>query len=123
MQADPEKRLFRKKPKRNKSGQLRNEQQGYHPMDLAITKIYLHCIEAGLITPQVAKFGSREPRGNDKRRLNSDLRAAGVLLFDEEQAPWWKPPPKIIQLKKSAAPGLSKANRRVLQRWRKERKG
>ena len=36
-----------------------------------------------------------------------------------------KPPPKVLQQKKKegVAAGLSKANRRVLQRWRKERRG
>ena len=125
MQADPDERLFHKKAMKNKSGQLRNEQQGYHPKDLTITKIYLHCIEAGNTSPQQAKFGDKEPRSSDKRRLNADLRAAAALLFDEQQAPWWKPPPKVIQQKKKegVAAGLSKANRRVLQRWRKERRG
>ena len=63
MQADPDKRLFYKKAAKNKSGQLRNEQQGYHPKDLKITKIYLHCIEAGNTNPQQAKFGDKEPNG------------------------------------------------------------
>ena len=125
MQADPEERLFHKKAVKNKSGQLRNEQQGYHPKDLAITKIYLHCIEAGNTSPQKAKYGDGEPNGWQRRRLNADLRKAAALLFDEQQAPWWKPPPKVIQQKKKegVAAGLSKANRRVLQRWRKERRG
>ena len=125
MQADPEERLFFKKASKNKSGQLRNEQQGYHPKDLRITKIYLHCIEAGNTSPQKAKYGDGEPNGWQRRRLNADLRAAAALLFDEQQAPWWKPPPKVIQQKKKegVAAGLSKANRRVLQRWRKERRG
>ena len=124
MKADPEGRLFRKRPVRNKSGQLRNEQQGFHPKDLTVTRIYLHCIEAGFISPQKAKYGDTEPSGKDLRRLNADLRAAAALLFDEEQAPWWKPPPKVIQKKKECVTaGLSKANRRVLQRWRKQRRG
>ena len=127
MKADPEGRLFRKKPVRNKSGQLRNEQQGFHPKDLTVTRIYLHCIEAGFISPQKAKFGDNEPSGKDKRRLNADLRAAAALLFDEQQAPWWKPPPKVIQQKKKedVAAGLSKGRRRrrVSLRWRKERRG
>ena len=125
MQADPEKRLFHKKATKNKSGQLRNEQQGYHPKDLRITKIYLHCIEAGNTSPQKAKYGDGKPNGKQRRRLNADLRKAAALLFDEQQAPWWKPPPKVIQQKKKegVAAGLSKANRRVLQRWRKERRG
>ena len=124
MKADPEGRLFRKKPVKNKSGQLRNEQQGYHPKDLTVTRIYLHCLEAGLISPQKAKYGDNEPSRKDRVRLNADLRAAAALLFDEEQAPWWKPPPKVIQQKKEGGTaGLSKANRRVLQRWRKQRRG
>ena len=124
MKADPEKRLFRKKPVRNKSGQLRNEQQGYHPKDLTITRIYLHCVEAGFITPERAKYGNAEPSGKDLRRLNADLRAAAALLFDEDQAPWWKAPPKLVQKKKEGiTAGLSKGNRKVLQRWRKERRG
>ena len=124
MKADKEGRLFHKKPRKNKSGQKVNEQQGYHPKDLMITRIYLHCIEAGFISPQKAKYGDTEPSGKDLRRLNADLRAAAALLFDEEQAPWWKPPPKVIQKKKECVTaGLSKANRRVLQRWRKQRRG
>ena len=100
MQADPEQRLFHKKALKNKSGQLRNEQQGYHPKDLTITKIYLHCIEAGNTSPQKAKYGDGELKCRQRRRLNADLRAAAALLFDEQQAPWWKPPPKVIQQKK-----------------------
>ena len=125
MQADPEQRLFHKKALKNKSGQLRNEQQGYHPKDLTITKIYLHCIEAGNTSPQKAKYGDGEIKCRQRGRLNADLRAAAALLFDEQQAPWWKPPPKVIQQKKKqgVAAGLSRGNRRVLQRWRKERMG
>ena len=125
MKADPDGRLFKKRGRRNSRGELRNEQQGYHPKDLVVTRIYLHCVEAGLISPQKAKFGDNEPSGKDKRRLNADLRAAAALLFDEQQAPWWKPPPKVIQQKKKegVAAGFSKTNRRVLQRWRKERRG
>ena len=100
MQADPDKRLFHKKARKNKSGQLRNEQQGYHPDDLRITKIYLHCIKAGNTSPQKAKYGDGELNGEQRRRLNGDLRAAAELLFNEDQAPWWTPPPKVIQQKK-----------------------
>ena len=32
----------RKKPVKNKSGQHRNEQQGYHPQDLVVSQIFLH---------------------------------------------------------------------------------
>ena len=125
MQADPDKRLFHKKAVKNKSGQLRNEQQGYHPKDLRITKIYLHCIEAGNTSPQKAKYGDGKLNGEQRRRLNADLRAAAALLFAEHQAPWWEPPPKMIQQKKKegVAAGCSKTNRRVLRRWRKERRG
>ena len=122
MQADPEERLFHKKAKRNKSGELRNEQQGYHPKDLTITKIYLHCIEAGNTSPQKAKYGDGELNGQQRRRLNADLRAAAALLFTEDQAPWWRPPSIIVQTKKEKAAGsVSKANRRVLKRWKRER--
>ena len=125
MKADPDGRLFKKRATRNSRGELRNEQQGYHPKDLTITKIYLHCIEAGNTSPQKAKYGDGEPNGWQRRRLNADLRKAAALLFDEQQAPWWKPPPKVIQQKKKEGvpAGLSKANEGVLQRWRKERKG
>ena len=99
MQADPDKRLFHKKAAKNKSGQLRNEQQGYHPKDLTITKIYLHCIEAGNISPEQAKYGDGEPNGRQMRHLNADLRAAAKLLFTEDQAPWWRPPSIIVQTK------------------------
>ena len=108
MQADPDKRLFHKKAMKNKSGQLRNEQQGYHPKDLTITKIYLHCIEAGNTSPQKAKYGDGEPNGNQRRRLNADLRAAAALLFTEEQAPWWRPPSIIVQTKKEKAVGSAR---------------
>ena len=122
MQADPKQRLFYKKASKNKSGQLRNEQQGYHPKDLRITKIYLHCIEAGNTSPQKAKYGDGEPNGEQRRRLNADLRAAAALLFTEDQAPWWRPPSIIVQTKKEKAAGsVSKANRRVLKRWKRER--
>ena len=80
MQADPDKRLFYKKATKNKSGQLRNEQQGYHPKDLRITKIYLHCIEAGNTSPQKAKYGDGEPNGKQRRRLNADLHARPPIL-------------------------------------------
>jgi len=100
MQADPEQRLFYKKALKNKSGKLRNEQQGYHPKDLRITKIYLHCIEAGNTSPEKAKYGDGELKGWQRRRLNADLRAAAELLFTEDQAPWWRPPSIIVQTKK-----------------------
>ena len=121
LKANPDKRLFRKKPVRNKSGQLRNEQQGYHPKDLTISLIFLHCVEAGMITPQQAKFGDVQPDGKALRRLNADLRAAAALLFDVEQAPWWKAPAKKVQARSKSRAQLSKRNRRVLQRWRKQR--
>ena len=105
MQADPEERLFHKKATKNKNGQLRNEQQGYHPKDLEITKIYLHCIEAGNTSPQEAWYGDKELNGEQKRRLRHDLRAAAALLFTEEQAPWWSPPSIIVQTKKEKAAG------------------
>ena len=80
MQADPDKRLFHKKAVKNKRGQPRNEQQGYHPKDLRITKIYLHCIEAGNTSPQKAKYGDGKPNGKQKRRLNADLCGRGTTV-------------------------------------------
>ena len=124
MRADPEGRLFRKKAVKNGSGQPRNEQQGYHPKDLVITKIYLHCVEASSVTPQKAKYGYREPKGKALRRLHADLRAAAKLLFDEEQAPWWRPPLGVIRERKNGiAVRLDKARRRALQRRQKRRRG
>ena len=70
MQADPDKRLFHKKATKNKSGQRRNEQQGYHPDDLRITKIYLHCIKAGNTSPQKAKYGDRKLLHDWRRSWN-----------------------------------------------------
>ena len=117
MKADPDGRLFKRRATRNSRGQLRNEQQGYHPKDLVVTRIYLHCVEAGLISPRQAKYGDKEPSSKELRRLNEDLRAAAELLFDEDQAPWWNAPPRVIQNKKEAVLRRpSKANRRVLQR-------
>ena len=118
MQADPDERLFHKKAKKNKNGQLRNEQQGYDPKDLRITKIYLHCIEAGNTSPQEAKYGDDEPNGWQRRRLNADLRKAAALLFDEQQAPWWKPPPKVIQQKKKEGVAMERDERVRLETQR-----
>ena len=61
-------RLYRKAPTKNKSGQLRNEQQGYHPQDLVVSKIYLHCVASGTVTPAQARFGDAEPSGKELRR-------------------------------------------------------
>ena len=56
------------------------------------------------------------------RHLNADLRAAAKLLFAEDQAPWWRPPSIKVQMKKEKAAGsVSKATRRVLKRWKRER--
>ena len=113
----------RKKPVKNKSGQHRNEQQGYHPQDLVVSQIFLHCVETGTVTPQQARFGDALPDRKALRRMSADLRAAAAMLFDAEQAPWWSAPMAKVQLKKKGSIALLRnRTRRVLKRWRKKRR-
>ena len=65
----------------------------------------MHCIEAGNTSPQEAWYGDKELKGEQKRQLRHDLRAAAKLLFTEEQAPWWTAPSIIVQTKKEQAAG------------------
>ena len=74
LKADPAKRLYRKAPTRNKSGQLRNEQQGYHPQDLVVSEIFLHCVASGTVTPEQARFGNAPPDGEARRRNHPPLK-------------------------------------------------
>ena len=123
LKADPQMRLYRKKPVKNKSGQHRNEQQGYHPQDLVVSQIFLHCVETGTVTPHQARFGLEKPDGKALRRMSADLRAAAAMLFDAEQAPWWSAPMAKVQLKKKGSIALLRnRTRRVLKRWRKKRR-
>ena len=68
LKADPKMRLWRKRAVKNKSGQPNNEQQGYHPQDLVVSEIILHCIALGTVTPEQARFRNGEPNGAKKRR-------------------------------------------------------
>ena len=74
LKADPAMRLYRKAPTRNKSGQLRNEQQGYHPQDLVVSEIFLHCVASGTVSPEKAKFGNTLPDGQARRRNHPPLK-------------------------------------------------
>ena len=85
LKADTRMRLYHKKPVKNKSGQLRNEQQGYHPQDLVISQIFLHCVATGTVTPEQARFGDAQPNGKEHRRMCEDLRAAAEMLCDAQQ--------------------------------------
>ena len=74
LKADPDMRLYRKAPTKNKSGQLRNEQQGYHPQDLVVSEIFLHCVASGTVTPEQARFGDALPDGKARRRNHPPLK-------------------------------------------------
>ena len=106
LKADKGMRLFRKSPVRNQSGQLRNEQQGYHPQDLVVSKIYLHCVASGTVTPAQARFGDREPSGKELRRNHPPLKRISMgwnlkkylkILFGPPTA-HHTPPPKNHKL-------------------------
>ena len=74
LKADPTMRLWRKRPVKNKSGQLQNEQQGYHPDDLVVTDIFLHCIALGTVTPEQARFRDAKPNAKEQRRNHPPLK-------------------------------------------------
>ena len=74
LKADPAMRLYRKAPTKNKSGQPRNEQQGYHPQDLVVSEIFLHCVASGTVTPEQARFGDALPDGKARRRNHPPLK-------------------------------------------------
>ena len=74
LKADPDMRLYRKAPTKNKSGQLRNEQQGYHPQDLVVSEIFLHCVASGTVTPEQARFGDALPERKARRRNHPPLK-------------------------------------------------
>ena len=95
LKADKGMRLYRKPPVRNQSGQQRNEQQGYHPKDLRVTKIYLHCVASGTVTPAQARFGDREPSGKELRRNHPPLKriSMGWNLKKLFKNSFWAPHP------------------------------
>ena len=101
LKADTDMRLCRKKPTRNKSGQLRNEQQGYHPQDLRVTEIFLHCVALGTATLEQARFPDAQPIGKELRRNHPPLKRISMgwnlkKLF--KNSFWAPPPPKIHKL-------------------------
>ena len=57
-----------------KSGQPQNEQQGYHPDDLVVTDIFLHCIALGTVTPEQARFRDAKPNAKEQRRNHPPLK-------------------------------------------------
>ena len=74
LKADPKMRLWRKRAVKNKSGQPNNEQQGYHPQDLVVSEIFLHCVASGTVTPEQARFGDALPDGEARRRNHPPLK-------------------------------------------------
>ena len=95
LKADPKMRLWRKRAVKNKSGQPNNEQQGYHPQDLVVSKIYLHCVASGTVTPAQARFGDREPSGKELRRNHPPLKriSMGWNLKKLFKNSFWAPHP------------------------------
>jgi hypothetical protein len=98
LRADLSRRLFHKKPHKNRQGCPQNDQQGNHPADLVICGAFLHCVK-----PASALASDMELTGRQRRRKESDLRAASALLFNEGQAPWWTPPPRKPQVPKTGS--------------------
>ena len=120
LKADASMRLWRKRARRNGSGELVNEQQGYHPKDLVFSKISLHCLASGTVTPWQVRFGDHPPNGKEHRRMCGDLRAAAEMLCDAQQAPWWSAPPRKVQIKKRGSIALLRIRKqRLRKRWRK----
>ena len=100
LKADPKKRLWRKRPVKNASGEPQNEQQGYHPDDLRVCDIFLHCIGLGTVTPEQARFKDAEPSAKEKRRNHPPLKKNfdGVepqkITYLRTNS-FWAPHPKI----------------------------
>ena len=95
LKADPKMRLWRKRAVKNKSGQPNNEQQGYHPQDLRVTEIFLHCVALGTATLEQARFPDAQPIGKELRRNHPPLKriSMGWNLKKLFKNSFWAPHP------------------------------